>query len=636
MSRDPTPGRAALLIVAMVAALAGAAAPAAAGPEIRWRVDNPFRFFRDPADTEVHRATFAALAPEARHAGVLESERALAARHEDGWAALNLGKICWDNIRNRHDCRDGGVYAHPESHTIVASAHGIEDAATIECTWLTAPGRGGAFRGKAIVQPCDKPLRIEAPYPSGLRLSLEVGGRTIAEAPVRVSDLLIVAMGDSFGSGEGNPDQPVRFSRERSADYGNPKKDVLLAGYPARIGSWKAVGDSAFIEENARWVDQACHRSLYSHQLRAALQIAIEDPHRAVTFAGLSCSGAEVTAGLFLRYKGNEWVPTPPELSQISAAAELQCGASDAPASEYPEAYHMGGRIADLKGGLVLRRCEPDKARKIDLVMLSIGGNDVGFSRLVANAVLADQSLLKRLGGWFGQVHGAKEAGVQLNELSERYRALNRALHNILHIPWNEADRVLLVAYPGLAFLEDGRTVCPDGRAGMDVLSDFALSQVKAKEGSGAAERLNEVMRRAARENGWAFVDRHRAAFLGRGICAGYADNAFSTADDLRLPRKVDGEWVPYNPADYRPYVSRRRWFRTPNDAFMTGNFHVSASALQRVLRMESLSWFQLLLASTYSGAFHPTAEGQAAIADAVVERARAVIEKYDGSIRIK
>ena len=29
----------------------------------------------------------------------------------------------------------------------------------------------------------------------------------------------------------------------------------------------------------------------------------------------------------------------------------------------------------------------------------------------------------------------------------------------------------------------------------------------------------------------------------------------------------------------------------------------------------------QLLLASVYSGAFHPTAEGQAAIADAVVEQ---------------
>jgi hypothetical protein len=61
----------------------------------------------------------------------------------------------------------------------------------------------------------------------------------------------------------------------------------------------------------------------------------------------------------------------------------------------------------------------------------------------------------------------------------------------------------------------------------------------------------------------------------------------------------------------------------------MTGNFHVAGSVLQKVLKLETLSWFQILLASTYSGAFHPTAEGQAAIADAVADRARAVLARY-------
>jgi hypothetical protein len=39
-------------------------------------------------------------------------------------------------------------------------------------------------------------------------------------------------------------------------------------------------------------------------------------------------------------------------------------------------------------------------------------------------------------------------------------------------------------------------------------------------------------------------------------------------------------------------------------------------------------------LASVYSGAFHPTAEGQAAIADAVLEKARAVLAKYEAKQR--
>jgi hypothetical protein len=92
--------------------------------------------------------------------------------------------------------------------------------------------------------------------------------------------------------------------------------------------------------------------------------------------------------------------------------------------------------------------------------------------------------------------------------------------------------------------------------------------------------------------------------------------------------------WEPYSPAEWRAYATRQRWFRTPNDAFMTGNFHVSESLLQSALKTQRLSWVQLLLASVYSGAFHPTAEGQAAIADAVVEKARAVLAKYDAKRR--
>ncbi|MEQ1713414.1 MAG: hypothetical protein ABL908_18730, partial [Hyphomicrobium sp.] len=495
----------------------------------------------------------------------------------------------------------------------------------VVCTWLTAPLGGGEARGDAVTQSCAEPVRLEVPYPKGLEVRVEIGGREIAGTRVRVRDLLIAGMGDSFGSGEGNPDQPVRFSRERAADYG--KADLM--GYPARVGAWKQIGDTEFITENARWLDQACHRSVYSYQLRSALQLAVEDPHRAVTYVGVACSGAEVTAGLFLRYKGNEWVPKPPDLSQISAIAEAQCAGREAPLQDLPEAYHMGGAIADLKGGLVLRKCAPDDARKIDLVLVSVGGNDIGFSRLVANAVLEDKSMLKSLGGWVGHVHGQAQARAALNSLDERYKALNRALHNILHVPWNESDRVILTSYPGLALLSDGQAVCPDGWAGMEVAPALKLSSAKAREGSVIADRLDAVMRQSAKSHGWTFADSHRPEFLGRGICAGFTDNAFSLADDLRLPRRTENGWHPYNPADYPPYASRQRWFRTPNDAFLTGNFHVAGAVLQKALKLETFSWFQLMLAATYSGAFHPTAEGHAAIADAVAEKARTVLERH-------
>jgi hypothetical protein len=363
-----------------------------------------------------------------------------------------------------------------------------------------------------------------------------------------------------------------------------------------------------------------------------ALQLAIEDPHRAVTYVGVGCSGAETVSGLFLRYRGNEWVPNPPEFSQISAVADAQCGGR-ARDHELPEAYHMKGRIPELKGGLVLRKCDADVARKIDLLLLSVGGNDIGFARLVANAVLADGSMLRKLGGWFGQVYGFAEAGKHLDLLDDRLKAVNRAVHWLLHVPWPESDRVIFTGYPPMALLDDS-SPCPDGNIGMNVLPDFFLSESKAREGNTAAERLHATMQDAARQHGWTFVEGHRAAFRGRGLCTEHTDEPATLADEMRLPRLVDGEWTPYNPSEWRAYAPRKRWFRTPNDAFMTGNFHVPQSLLMKVLKSQKLNWVQPLLASVYSGAFHPTAEGQAAIADAVVEKARAILAKYEAMHR--
>jgi hypothetical protein len=182
-----------------------------------------------------------------------------------------------------------------------------------------------------------------------------------------------------------------------------------------------------------------------------------------------------------------------------------------------------------------------------------------------------------------------------------------------------------------MALLQDGTSSCPDGQAGMSVLPDFYLSEAKAREGNVAAERLNAIMLESAHQHQWTMADAHRAAFRGRGICAGLGAPV-TLADELRIPRKVDGVWQPYAPTEWRPYAPRQRLFRTPNDAFMTGNFHVAQSLLSKVISAQGYSWLQLLLASVYSGAFHPTAEGQATIADAVVDKGREVLAKYERS----
>lgn len=608
--------------------------PVSPAVEIDWRVENPFRFFVDPKDTEVHRATYLGLSPEQRAAApVLAAEHALARRHEAGWAETMYRKTCWAASRNRHACPDSkGDYINPEHHRVVVALKGMAEP-HVDCRWITSELVGADERAgpeSAVTRPCTEPMLFAAPYPAGLAVRVEIGGVAVASAEIKVTDLFVVGIGDSFGSGEGNPDVPVRFSPERTIAYGSTGGSGDLAGYPARVGPWKQVGDAAFVNGNARWLDQACHRSLYSYQLRAALELAVEDPHRAVTFAGFACSGAEVTWGLFLRYKGNEWVPTPPDLSQISAVADAQCGRREAPKVDMPEAFHMHGEIPELHGGLALSKCPIEKARKIDLLLMSVGGNDIGFARLVANAVLSDESLVRNLGGWFGQVHGNRESQDLLTRLDQRYKAMNRAVHGILHMPWQESDRVILTAYPPFALLDDAGNMCRDGSAGMEVFSEFKITQKAALSSSWLADKLDQVMQKSAAAHGWSFAEAHRKTFVGRGLCAGHTNGLGPLVDDLRLPRRQGGgAWHPYNPAHYEPYAARLRWFRTPNDAFLTGNFHAAGSVMQKVLKLDSFSWFQVLLAATYGGAFHPTAEGQAAMADAVVARARNVLARH-------
>ncbi len=246
--------------------------PAIAPPAvaIEWRVANPFRFFKNASDTEVHRATWLSLDAAKRAAPILAAEQALSARHPDGWAATMIDDVCWNTTRNRHECGDGAAYVAPNTHKVILKLSGVEDQ-RVDCTWLTAPLSKTTERGQSVRQKCSEEAAFDIPYPTGARITVEIGGREIARTDVKVTDLLVAAMGDSFGSGEGNPDVPVRFSPERTASY--TAKDVRLAGLPARVGEWKRIGDPAFNKEGARWLDTACHRSLYSHQLRAALQL---------------------------------------------------------------------------------------------------------------------------------------------------------------------------------------------------------------------------------------------------------------------------------------------------------------------------------------------------------------------------
>jgi hypothetical protein len=619
--------RAALAFLAAITLL-GSVRPAEA-VEIQWRLENPFRLFADARLTELHRQLYEKLSAAELRQPILSVERRLASQDGRGWARKAYEKTCWSGKDNGYGgCRSVGDYVFPKSHRVILEISDIEVLARI-CRWVMTPIDATDAAPPARVEgPCHQPQAFDIPYPAGAEVAVFVDGELAGQTTISVKDVFIVGLGDSFASGEGNPDVAAIFTDDRDVSYGESPDGTSLDGYPTRPGDWEDIGDDGFLSNGAKWWNSPCHRSLYSHQVRAALQLAIEQPQRAITFVSFACAGAEITDGLMLEYKGTEWSPHPPDRSQVSAVARTQCGNERAEEKKYQFTYSLNGKVPDLND-LFIITCDRDKARRIDLLMLSIGGNDVGFARLVANAMLDDVGTLRDLGGWMGRVQDAGETEASLPNLGNRYKALARALRANLHIPDSERDRVLLTAYPVISMLDDGQNVCPNGREGMTVYPEFNLSSAKTAEGESVALKLFEAEKAAAAANHWTFVDAHRRAFAGHGVCVGAAFEGSEQADDLRLPRRIDGVWAPFPPSTYEPYAPRRRWFRTPNDAYMTGHFHIGTAVAKRVLRLASVSWFQLVLASTYSGAFHPTAEGQAVIGDAVVARARDILAKY-------
>jgi hypothetical protein len=297
-------------------------------------------------------------------------------------------------------------------------------------------------------------------------VSVRHAGGEIASANIQVQDVFIVGLGDSIASGDGNPDKPVRFDDRRSAVYGPPGARALT-GYPARNGQWNTIGESAFHDQDSGWLSEPCHRSLYGHQFRAALQLAVEDPHRAITFASFACWGSSTVEGLMTRPYGSELTPGLPIVSQMTQAARLQCAGRNAVVMDWPRTYDMGGALPEL-AGLVGERCPPGDARPIDLLFVTIGGNDIGFAQVVANAVLADTSPLRQISGWLGRVTTAAAAQNALPGLVPSFKALNRAFHNVLNVPWRESSRIVLTAYPTIALQDNGLDACRSGREGFE------------------------------------------------------------------------------------------------------------------------------------------------------------------------
>ncbi|MCA3561435.1 MAG: hypothetical protein IOC82_10465 [Aestuariivirga sp.] len=627
--------------------------------KIEWQVSNRFRLFQDPGFFKLHESAWRQYLLHIDQRGMASDERdSLVARTSvigsehvlndrfiafssilrqnfdwRGWAAKGQNALCYDAKKRKHSACGGiDAYIAPQSHAIEMWLSGPAVPATAACQWRI----GGQLVAQASCADRVSGPGVELPYPGGSEISVNVVGEAPIITEARVRDLLIAGLGDSFASGEGNPNLPVAFSDTRR----------LRNFYPLRRQN-DAGG-------NAQWTDELCHRSLYGQQLRAALQIAVENPQASVTFLDYTCSGASIAEGILGPQSYVERVASTERSAQL-AAPQIAGGAKDS--QLYRLIKELCRATPEVKRGLPT--CPGnDFRRPLDFVFLSVGGNDIGFSNVVAWASLRD-SASSAIASFFGATVDAEEFATRMRDvLPDAYAQLAAALERTVPVVSAgdgvfDPSRVILTAYPDLVTNEAGE-ICdasPEDGGGededryaanqsLDMFSSWLtarpdrLAKVRAQFAS-----LYKRMRDLAGDHGWTFAGRIYAdkMFDGHGFCAQNVKRIADPAEQLMIPcygsatrdtqtcqtsfLGKEGSWRPYDPsAQNFPYALRQRWVRSFNDAYMVVNQKVR-DRFGNIDEKASAAVF-----SETVGALHPSAEGHAAMADSLMLTLRPIV----------
>jgi hypothetical protein len=620
---------AALLVLVGLAAAGRAFAQPLAQPaagtgtdlQIVWEVKNRFRLFREEKDFQLHVAALSGRS-------VLAAEQLLALESEGrGWARNAINRLCIDAVGRIPDqCdRDGTreSYLTPADQRIgVRLAGSLPVTAT--CAWSFDDGQGSP---QTVSQICSAEVAVRLRRGVPTVAKVDIGGGDVAAqltTEIQARDILIAGMGDSVASGEGNPDRPVALSDDgfcfmqflggESTAYFRPGR----AGFQGdkSCDGLAAAGNpgTEWSKLNARWMNAACHRSLYSYQMRAALALAVETPHASITVLPLACTGASIERGLF----------------NSEHASELSCGNVACPST-------VPAQITDLQN--LLARAH----RPLDLLFLTIGANDISFSGLVANVII-DRRAERTVSARTGVTSTVENAESTINQILPREFAKLRAA--LKPIVGGNLERVVYVSYGNPALSPDGGP-CPGGRDGFDVhpafgvdagrlarVSEFVQSRFLPRLKS-LATCTGDLLCTDPASDHMTFVDEHQSLFAQHGFCARAATDpdfdkdCFSSSGEsfhTSLVEAASDPLVCERPAsEFRAYAPRARWIRTANDSYFAAmTYPEGIAGATRPRDIHDATWG--ILSAVYGGAVHPTAEGHAATADAALPAARRVL----------
>ncbi|MGN6410263.1 MAG: hypothetical protein ACTHK9_02195 [Nitrobacter sp.] len=601
----------------------------ASGMEISWEVRNRFRLFREERDFQIHVAT-------ERNQSILAAEQALELQSDGrGWARNAVNRLCIDlGGHVSEPCTRDKIkesYLTPTEHPVTVRLTGAIPVGAV-CAWSFDDGDGP----RTTTQDCAEPIDFRARYGRATNATVDVTSGSDAPqrlmTQIKVRDILIAGLGDSIASGEGNPDRAIALSDEgfcfrsylggAADEYYRPSR----AGYKGGRACGTAGSLQTWQHYGALWLNAACHRSLYSYQTRTALALAVRYPHIAVTYLPLACTGASIPDGLLGSQRARECL------------SSAKCQGT------------VSGQVAELRDALAAaKRRQPD--RKLDLLLLTIGANDINFSGLVSDVIVdapTERALFRR-GGLIESVDDSRSSLVR--DLPQSFGKLRAALKPLVG---NDLSRVVFVSYANPA-LANGGAPCTGGKAGFDVHPSFnadprRLAEVTSYVQNEFLPRLKAialcqsgVICRDPDSDRMTFVAAHQAAFADHGFCARSGNDpefdraCFSARGDSFVSDIVAAPQQPMTcgqPAgDFRAYLPRARWIRDANDSYFTAMTYPQAlpSSMQPS-DIHDATWG--LLSAVYGGAIHPTAEGHAAMADAALPAVEAELHlnAADGS----
>jgi hypothetical protein len=302
----------------------------------------------------------------------------------------------------------------------------------------------------------------------------------------------------------------------------------------------------------------------------------------------------------------------------------------------------VNGQLAELREAMTqAKRRQAD--RKLDLVLLSIGANDVFFSGLVADVIVdtpTERALFRRT-GLIATVDDSRAA--LASDLPQGFGKLREALKPLV----GDLTHVIYTSY-GNPALSAGGAPCPGGRAGFDIHPSFNADPQRLAEVSNFVQQefLPQLKALASCQSGvlcrdpngdrMTFVDAHQTAFADHGFCARGANDpkfdreCFSPEGKSFDPDIVTSASQPMlcgrSAGEYRAYMPRARWIRDANDSYFAAmTYPQGLPTAMQPADIHDATWG--VLSAVYGGALHPSAEGHAAMADAALPAAASVLQ---------